>query len=390
MQRDEQAEIAGITRAELTSRVDRARRAAAAAGLDGLIVLGQGGGAFERYGDLLYLTGHYTTFPAIPDLPGHWTLRGHAAAVIGPDRVVLCTDDDADASTVAADEVRVIDDLAEAIGSAVQSVGLAGRPIGLVNANAVPADGLAAILARTGATVRADELVEVLRRVKSPAEQSLLRLAGAAGSAAITAAMDAAGEGATELEAASAAIRTAVELGAAVSNTFTSVYRPGRPPRHRMFPSYADTLAMEPGDIFAVDMSGSVDGYFFDFARSRVIGDDRHGGEELIDLVQRAIDAGVAAARAGATAGSVAAAGFAVLAAAGDYDPGRFPALGHGMGLGFEHPWLTVDNALVLEPGMCLAIENWTGQRGIAATFEHNLLVTDGAPEVLSTGRERW
>jgi hypothetical protein len=58
-----------------------------------------------------------------------------------------------------------------------------------------------------------------------------------------------------------------------------------------------------------------------------------------------------------ATAGSVAAAGFAVLAAAGDYDPGRFPALGHGMGLGFEHPWLTVDNALVLEPGMCLAIE---------------------------------
>ena len=60
------------------------------------------------------------------------------------------------------------------------------------------------------------------------------------------------------------------------------------------------------------------------------------------------------------------------------------------MGLGFEHPWLTVDNALVLEPGMCLAIENWTGQRGIAATFEHNLLVTDGAPEVLSTGRERW
>ena len=39
---------------------------------------------------------------------------------------------------------------------------------------------------------------------------------------------------------------------------------------------------------------------------------------------------------------------------------------------------------------MCLAIENWPGQRGIAAPFEHNLLVTDGAPEVLSTGRERW
>src|SRR5271166_2812291 len=50
----------------------RARAAAAARrqGLDCLLVCGRGGGALDRYADVMYLTNHYSAFPFIPDLAG--------------------------------------------------------------------------------------------------------------------------------------------------------------------------------------------------------------------------------------------------------------------------------------------------------------------------------
>ena len=56
-------------------------------------------------------------------------------------------------------------------------------------------------------------------------------------------------------------------------------------------------------------------------------------------------------------------------------------SLGHGLGLGFEPPWVTAEETTVVEPGMCLAIEKrvilddrW------GATFERDVLVTEEGP----------
>jgi Xaa-Pro aminopeptidase len=366
-------DIAGIPETEYRQRAQRARALAAERGLDALVVLGRGGGPFERHGDVQYLTGHYPAFPAIPDLPGHWVLRGHAAAVVTADRLVLITDEAPD-GPVAADDVRETSDLVAAVADALAGAGRAGL---------VGGDVLSIRHARgLGDLADADGLLAPLRAIKSEAEQERLRAAGRVGSAAIGAALAAAEMGALPQEAAAEAFATAVRHGAAVANVFSGVYGPGRPARTREFPAYADDTPIRAGDVFAIDMSGALDGYFFDFSRSRPTNE---AGEAALALSRRVVEATVAALRPGATVADAARAGQAVMEQEGDsLLAGGFGALGHGLGLGFEDPWLTLDNDTELVAGMCIAVEKFTRRGEVAAAFEHNVLVTDGEPEVLS------
>ena len=298
-------------------------------------MIGRGGGPFERHGNLTYLTGHYPSFPAIPDRPPFWRLRGHAAVVVGAGRTVLVTDDHLGEGSAVADEIRSTADLPAAIGAAARDAGLAGARVGIVGTDVLDAVHLAQVEEQLGGATAADDLLAAARMVKSPAEQELLRRAGRAGSAAITAAVDAALAGANEQEAAAEAVRVAMVHGAAIANTFTGVYGPGRPPRRHLYPSYADDAAVRPGDVFVIDMSGALDGYFFDFARSAVVGPDGHGGEEAIALAREIVETTVARLRPGTTVDEAVAAGRAVMERAGDEpDEGGFDALGHGLGLG--------------------------------------------------------
>lgn len=242
-----------------------------------------------------------------------------------------------------------------------------------------------------GPFLPADDLLTELRMVKSPAEQQLLRRAGIVGAAAISAAMEAAVAGATELQAAAEATRVAVGHGAAVANVFTGVSGSPRPRRRHPYPSYADDAAITSGDVFSIDMSGALDGYFFDFSRSRVIGDDRHDAQATLAIAQQIVDTTVDALRPGTTIGEASTRGFAVMDEHGDdLTAGRFDALGHGLGLGFEDPWLTTDNTTLLQPGMCIAVEKYIHRGPIGLTFEQNVLITDGAPEIISVAPRDW
>ena len=64
-----------ISAAEFAERRRRAAAKAKAAGHLGLLVCGRGGGAVDRYGDITYLSNHYSSFPYIPDVEGKWTGR---------------------------------------------------------------------------------------------------------------------------------------------------------------------------------------------------------------------------------------------------------------------------------------------------------------------------
>jgi Xaa-Pro aminopeptidase len=67
-------------------------------------------------------------------------------------------------------------------------------------------------------------------------------------------------------------------------------------------------------------------------------------------------------------------------------------AVGHGMGLGFEVPWVDTASPWELEAGMTIALEVYLSEPGVGTVaFEHVVLVTDSEPEILTLGcPSRW
>jgi Xaa-Pro dipeptidase len=116
------------------------------------------------------------------------------------------------------------------------------------------------------------------------------------------------------------------------------------------------------GDMVLMDVGCDVRGYQSDITRTTVLGAPTPRQREVWALERRAQDAGLAAARIGATCASVDAAARQVITDAGfgpDYKvPGLPHRTGHGIGLeGHEHPYIVRGNATRLEPGMCFSIE---------------------------------
>ncbi|HZV51231.1 MAG TPA: Xaa-Pro peptidase family protein [Candidatus Dormibacteraeota bacterium] len=159
--------------------------------------------------------------------------------------------------------------------------------------------------------------------------------------------------GRTELEVA-AALDLAVAAGGAVTSFATLVQsgentaRPHQPPGDRR---------LRPGDLVLVDFGAAWEGYRADTTRTVVLGEPDARQRELHGLVLEAHDAGIAAVRAGVTAGEVDEAARSVLRDAGLGE--RFiHRLGHGLGLEpHEAPSLDPGGGTVLEAGMVITIE---------------------------------
>jgi Xaa-Pro aminopeptidase len=115
---------------------------------------------------------------------------------------------------------------------------------------------------------------------------------------------------------------------------------------------------IEAGDPVVVDIGGATQtGYCSDETRTYVIGAPPDEFVVFYEALHRAQVAAVEQARAGVTAESVDAAARDVLAAAGlgDYFVHR---TGHGIGLEtHEEPYIVAGNTRVLEPGMAFSIE---------------------------------
>jgi Xaa-Pro aminopeptidase len=113
---------------------------------------------------------------------------------------------------------------------------------------------------------------------------------------------------------------------------------------------------------------------------------------EVVDAVCAAIAPGVTAAQVYAVgerfmAESAVIAAIPVEAA----DTEGFPAVGHGIGLGWEAPWLTPTDQTVLVPGMTIAVETLIGHSSMGGGFfEENGVVSETGFEVLTTARRRW
>jgi Xaa-Pro aminopeptidase len=392
-----------IASEEFRDRQDRARAAAADRGLDGLVVWSRGGGPVDMSADVVYLANHYSQQPYMADHVGIGRARSHGVLVLpvtGPSILVIDVPWWRPDLTVA-DEVRTGNDVIAKAADAMRSAGLDSRRVGLVGASHMTAAaylGFAAALPSLD-LVRVDDLIERLRIYKSPAEVVAMRAAIALGDAAVKAAMDVAVVGATEADCAAEAAAVVARGGgvlydaACASGAHAHNFTWARMPSSSLRP-------LERGDMFHMDCYGALAGYFWDFGRTRVAGDEpTERQRELIDASIGVVDAVCDAIQPGMTAAQVYAAGERAMTESDviaaipveDADTEGFPAVGHGIGLGWEAPWLTPSDQTVLVPGMTIAVETLLGHPSMGGGFfEENGLVTETGFEILTTARRTW
>jgi methionyl aminopeptidase len=163
------------------------------------------------------------------------------------------------------------------------------------------------------------------------------------------------------------------------------------------------------GDLLTMDIAVSIDGWVADSARSIIVGTPRPEDVRLIEATERALEAGIAAARPGHRLGDVSAAIGAVAADYGYRVNTEFG--GHGLGRTMhEDPHVPntgrAGRGLTLRPGLTLALEPWlaagtdrivydpdgwtirSADGSRTAHSEHTIAITEGAARVLTT-RER-
>lgn len=142
---------------------------------------------------------------------------------------------------------------------------------------------------------------------------------------------------------------------------------------------------LQSGDIFLIDTGSRYGGYFCDFDRNYAIGKVGDSARRIHDLLYRATDAGIDAARSGNTAADVFTAQAKVLSDAG-IELGNVGRFGHGLGKTLtEPPSNKPGDHTPLKPGVVLTIEpSAMFGRGKILVHEENLVVTTDGAELLS------
>jgi Xaa-Pro aminopeptidase len=142
---------------------------------------------------------------------------------------------------------------------------------------------------------------------------------------------------------------------------------------------------LEDGDILIIDTGTVFDGYFCDFDRNFAFGHASDKTRRVYDTLYQSTDAGLAAARPGATTTDVWQAMWSVLESGGatSNDVGR---MGHGLGAQLtEWPSLTASDHNPLEAGMVITLEpgmDFDGNK--LMVHEENIVITESGAELLS------
>ncbi len=385
-----------ITASEFEQRRQRAGAVARAEGLDGLVVCSRGGGTLDRFADVFWLTGFYTQFPYIPDVAGNWSGRAHAVALVKPSGETRLIVDVPTWVNVALPDERITfaDFVTEAAVKAIADEFGSSARLGLVGADTMPASMYRAMTAAQPGI----ELVDVqgayngLKAVKTPGEIELLRRASELGSRSIDAMMAAAKAGMNHGEALSAAMNVLLPARAILYNAFIRSGTGGPDPRfvRSALPTWGSSETLEDGEFLCAGLSGVLDGYYFDLARCRPVGRVSNAMIDCFESTIAVVEAGIAAAQPGVTGEQVMQAGAAKQAELGFPKSGNFQGFGHGIGLGWDDPWLAPGVTRKLEPGMVICVEKWLMRDGYAGDYEDTILIKPDGNEKITDAQMRW
>jgi Xaa-Pro aminopeptidase len=224
------------------------------------------------------------------------------------------------------------------------------------------------------------DTVGALRAVKDDAEFEALKRNALINDRAMQAAFDALRQGITEDDVAGVIRDTYAANGA--RREFISVCFG----ENGAFPHHTSTdRKLGSNEAVLIDIGGRSEGYPSDMTRVGIFGDAPTEFDAVWTIVNRAVDAALAAVKPGAPAKAVDKAARDVITAAGYGD--RFPhRTGHGLGIDVhEEPYITgtserpleVGNVFSIEPGIYLP-----GRFGIR--LEEIVIVREHGPEIFS------
>lgn len=146
---------------------------------------------------------------------------------------------------------------------------------------------------------------------------------------------------------------------------------------------------LKEGDVVLIDGGCTLDGYESDVTRTGIFGKPSEKVSRVYEIVRKAQDAALDAARAGKLSGTVDDAARKVITDAGYGPDYKFftHRLGHGIGLdGHEHPYLVRGSKTVLEAGMTFSNEPGIyipGEFGLRCE-DDMVIAADGAAQLLT------
>lgn len=371
-----------------------------ARGHETAVVWSRSGGTYERCGDVLYLTNFYSTVSG----QGLDRTGAFSAVLLSGGEVpeLHVGVPDTPLHLLATDRVEWDFDPIRSVANALRRRKIEGR-VALVGSDFLPvkyARRLEDYVPHIS-WIADDDLVQSVRRIKSPRELDCYRRAGENVTAGLNALIEGLVRGKTEAEAAAAAASEVIRRG---GNFHMIPCNHGDRMRYwcrEPLTGYSQD-APKPGDLVRGWVYGPMyQGYWLDPGRTAVAG--RRPTKEQRGLIERAIrivEGVMAAIRPGASVLEVTRLGERLTEEAGvekDQAAKMFPLYGHGVGLFFEWPYLSTSSMFPpikvekFEENMVLGVEAFVAESGVgSAGFEQNLIVHADENELLTTTPMIW
>lgn len=225
-------------------------------------------------------------------------------------------------------------------------------------------------------------LIHGLRMVKSPTEINKLQYICSIGSAAFAAVPDFVAPGMPLEDAFREFRRTAIGLGADDAPYVVGAADQG---------GYADVISppsrrpLQAGDVLMMDTGCTWDGYYCDFDRNWAIADTSDDAKRAYDVLWRATEAGIEAAKPGNTCRDLFVAMSLVIAEL-DESGGDIGRLGHGLGMQLtEQPSHAAFDKTEIKESMVLTIEpSLSYGKGLMMVHEENIVVGSSAAQLLT------
>ncbi len=277
----------------------------------------------------------------------------------------------------------------ETLGPLLAQHGIDGGRLGIDQASIALLELLGQHVPRLRIT-DGDRPMQLARMVKTPEELMLVEEACAIGDSVTQRALDETRAGRRECEVAGDAMQTLYYLGGEMPHVVTPFVASGEhmAPPHR----FATDKILRNQDLCFIDIGAMWNGYFADIGRCTVVGRPTDRQRQVYQAVYEGLHAGIDQLRPGNTTEHVAAAVRRAVAGYGLEEHLFSLFIGHGIGVGANEPpyigeTLPGARPAELRPGMLFAIEPlvWVEDSGgVGVRIEDMVLVTEGAPRVLS------